>query len=182
MSGALHPLEPGTGRLIPGIPRAPWLWLSCSQGTSSFDEPITEPALRLPTGSRKVLFASGCWKGHGVLFPLLFLARALSPSDGKRSRALDPGHAVSVRPRPRRLVPGAAGALRGGCSVPARTLPTPPGLFTEQRNRCRAGGAVCHRLHGEVMGILGCCWNHLATNPVEVGLAPGVTGTYTLPR
>lgn len=66
--------------------------------------------------------------------------------------------------------------------MPARTLPTPPGLFTEQRNRCRAGGAVCHRLHGEVMGILGYCWNHLATNPVEVGLAPGVTGTDTLPR
>lgn len=100
-------------------PRAPWLWPSCSQGTSSFDEPITEPALRLPTGNRKVLFVTGCWKGHGVLLPLLFLARALSPSDGKRSRALGPGHAVSVRPPPRRLVPGAVRALRGGCSVPA---------------------------------------------------------------
>lgn len=55
--------------------------LSCSQETSSFDETITEPALCLPTGSWKVLFVTGCWKGHSVLLPLLFLACALSPSE-----------------------------------------------------------------------------------------------------
>lgn len=119
MSAAPHPLEPGTGRLIPGTPRAPRLCLSCSQGTSSFDEPITEPALRLPTGSRKVLFVTGCWKGHGVLLPLLFLARALSPSDGKRSVRWTP----DTPSRCGRPAPGAV----GGYSVPAHAAQAPHG-------------------------------------------------------
>lgn len=32
------------------------------------------------------------------------------------------------------------------------------------------------------MGIWGCCRNHGATKPEEVGLAPGVTGTGALPK
>ncbi|XP_049647698.1 uncharacterized protein LOC126034262 [Accipiter gentilis] len=68
-------LHPAVSLPVPTVCTSP------IQGTSSFDETITEPALRLPTGSRKVLFITGCWKGHGVLLPLLFLAHALSPSE-----------------------------------------------------------------------------------------------------
>lgn len=139
MSGAPQPLEPGTGRLSPGPPRAPRLCLSRSRGTSSFDEPITEPALRLPTGSRKVLFVTGCWKGHGVLLPLLFLARALSPSDGSAPVLRTPD-----APSRCGRVPGAWSRGRWErCGQDALCLPT------VQRNRCRAGGTVCHRLHGK---------------------------------
>lgn len=120
-------------------PRAPWLWLSRAQGTSSFDEPITEPALRLPTGSRKVLFVTGCWKGHGVLLPLLFLARALSPSDGKRSVRWTPDE-----PSRCGRVPGAwpwGRWERYGEDAPC--LPTPPGPSSGTRETAAGRGEPC---------------------------------------
>lgn len=101
------------------------------------------------------------------------MARALSPSDGKRSRALDPGPAVSVRPRPRSPGPGG-----GECSVPAHAARA---LHGPEKPLQGGGSRVPSASRGN-NGNLGMRWNHPAANPEEVALAPAVTGTDTLPR
>lgn len=138
--------------------------LSCLQGTSSFDETITEPALRLPTGSRKVLFVTGCWKGHGVLLPLLFLAHALSPSErgsapvrwtpDKPSRYGRSRDASTLEVRGR-----AAGRMLSGWPHTAHTgwaLYGPEKLLWGDESCAQARCLQLQPQHREIMGILGC--------------------------
>ena len=164
--------------------------LSCSQGTSPFDETITKPALRLPTGSRKVLFVTGCWKGHGVLLPLLFLACALSPSEqGSAPMPWTPDTPSWCGCIPDALAPEArgraAGRMLSGCPHTAHAgwaLYRPEKLLWGDESCVRTRHRQLQPWHREIMGILGCrqrtgfCWSLLAAKPTGEGSGPGCHG------
>lgn len=145
-------------------PRALRQSLSCSQGTSSFDEMITEPALRLPTGSQKVLFVTSCWKGHGVLLPLLFLARALSQSErGSAPVRWTPDTPPRCGCIPGALAPAArgraAGRMLSGCPHAAHAgwaLYGPEKLLWGKESHGRARCWQLQPRRGDIMGIWEC--------------------------
>lgn len=139
---------PGSGELTPDLAEP---HRHCSGGcplpAGHADEMITEPARRLATGSRKVFFIAGCWKGQGVLlllllqfysWPLPFCCYTPDPAV--------PSCAISVRPQPW----SALGGLGHGSGMTASVEP----------------GAL---------GARGCCWGALLCS--QGGIQRWVMGT-----
>lgn len=124
---------PGSGELTPDLAEP---HRHCSGGcplpAGHADEMITEPARRLATGSRKVFFIAGCWKGQGVLLLLQFYSWPLPFCCYKTLDPAVPSCAISVRPQPW----SALGGLGHGSGTTASVEP----------------GAL---------GARGCCWGAL---------------------